>query len=144
MRKILTISSLILVILASPLLANKNLEQRRSKRLKFAETQWQSPERVMINVHYRVPIYEVLGYLAANIDDNQKLIAIANRLRPIAQRVNTLSDDRFEGRRFPQAVEKETQEMRRTMFTDVEQIYGKQVVSQLKAYLRQWQKAFAD
>ncbi len=143
MKKSILIGSLILVTLAGPLLANKNLVQRRVKRLQFAVTQWQSTERVMINVHYRVPVYETLGYLAANIDDDKKLVAIAQRLRPIAKRVNELSDDHFEGRSFPKNVEAETQDLAKKMFSDVQDVYGQQVEGQLKAYLTNWQKAFS-
>jgi len=122
---------------ALPLLAKKDIVQQRQKRLEFAETQWQQPEKVTLNVHYRVPVIEVLGYLAANYDNMQKLDQIVLKLRPIAKRVRELSGDTFEGRTFPPELKVETQQLRNAMMADVTAIYGSGVTQQLEAYLDQ-------
>lgn len=118
-----------------PVWAKKDIVQRRHQRIAFAEEQWQQPERVTLNVHYRVPVIEVLGFLAANYNDSRKLDTIATQLRPIAARVNELSGDTFEGRSFPANLEVETAQLREQMMNDVTRIYGAETTRRIEAYL---------
>lgn len=105
-------------------------------RLEQAETRWTEPEKVTLNIHYRVPVVETLGYLAAFYSDPQKLSTIAADLRPIAARVETLSGDRFEGRTFPPEVDAECQRLRKQMFAEVSEVYGPDAVKRIESYLR--------
>ncbi len=111
-------------------------ERRRMDRLDEAETRWQEPERVTLNIHYRVPVVETLGYLAAFYPDNQKLSTITAELRPIAVRVEALSGDRFEGRSFPAEVDAECRKLRDQMFTSVKEVYGQDAVNRIENYLK--------
>lgn len=104
-------------------------------RLEQAENRWQEPERVTLNIHYRVPVVETLGYLAAFYPDNQKLSTIAAELRPIAVRVEDLSGDRFEGRSFPAEVDAECRKLRDQMFASVKEVYGQDTVNRIESYL---------
>ena len=130
------IYSLSLALAGGQLLANKAIVQRRIERLEFVETQWENPERVMINIHYRVPVYDTLGYLAANYSDDEKLIEISDQLRSIAKRVNELSGEQFKGRNFPPEVTDETQQLRAQLFADVSSVYGQKVLQNVKAYIK--------
>jgi len=105
------------------------------ERLEQAEERWTEPERVTLNIHYRVPVVETLGYLAAFYDDPQKLTTIAADLRPIAARVETLAGDRFEGRTFPPEVDAECQRLRKDMFDKVSAVYGPNAVKRIESYL---------
>ncbi len=133
------VKTLVLFVLAlgflTPAFAAKNLVQRRQERIEYAEKQWTAPEKVTLNVHYRVPVIEVLGYLAANYDDNQKLDTIVTKLRPIATRVKQLAGDSYEGRTFPVELKTETQKLRTQMFNDVTAVYGSQVTQAVESYL---------
>jgi len=111
-------------------------ERRRIDRLEQADQRWVQPEKVTLNIHYRVPVVETLGYLAAFYQDPQKLTTIAAELRPIATRVETLSGDRFEGRSFPPEVDAECRKLRTEMFQKVAQIYGPTAVNLIESYLR--------
>lgn len=111
-------------------------ERRRMDRLEDAETRWQEPERVTLNIHYRVPVVETLGYLAAFYPDNQKLSTVVAELRPIAVRVEALSGDRFEGRSFPAEVDAECRKLRDQMFATVKEVYGQDTVLRLENYLK--------
>ncbi|WP_309385931.1 hypothetical protein [Cerasicoccus frondis] len=111
------------------------LERRRLDRIETAENRWTAPERVTLNIHYRVPVVETLGYLAAFYPNDQKLVQITNELRPIATRVQDLAGDRFEGRTFPPTVDAECQKLRSEMFADVKAIYGQDAVTRIENYL---------
>lgn len=126
---------LLAICVATPVFAAKDLVQRRKERIEFAEEQWSSPEKVTLNVHYRVPVIEVLGYLAANYDDPQRLNTIASKLRPIANRVKELAGDTYEGRTFPAGLKAETERMRTQMMNDVTAVYGSKVTQTVESYL---------
>lgn len=125
----------VLTLAASLADARVEVVNRRTERVKRAETRWEEPQKVMINVHYRVPVIEALGYLAATNDDNTRLVEIANRLRPIAKRVNELSGESFHGRQFPPEVRNECDQMHTALFSDIEKVYGKHTVEKVQAYL---------
>lgn len=137
MRTLTLFIGLVIALTSTPLVAKKDLVGQRQKRLEFAETQWQKPEKVTLNVHYRVPVIETIGYLAVNYDDPHKLNQLVTELRPVSRRVTALSGDTFEGRSFPPELETETAKLRSSMMSDVAAIYGKQAVSKLEAYLDQ-------
>lgn len=132
--KIIATALLICAVL-SPLEAKKDIVQKRAKRIEFAEEQWQRPDKVTLNIHYRVPVIEVLGYLAANYDDPQKLNAIVDKLRPISNRIKDLSGDRFEGRTFPATLKAETEKLRSEMMSDVTAVYGSATTQKIEDYL---------
>ncbi|WOO39825.1 hypothetical protein [Rubellicoccus peritrichatus] len=132
--KMITAALLVCAVI-SPLEAKKDLVQKRAKRIEFAEEQWQRPDKVTLNVHYRVPVIEVLGYLAANYDDPQKLNTIVDKLRPISNRVKTLSGDKFEGRSFPATLQAETEKLRSQMMSDVTAVYGSATTQKIESYL---------
>ncbi|GHB93018.1 hypothetical protein [Cerasicoccus arenae] len=134
-RHIAVISSLAVLSLELAAAPSMFKERRRMDRLEQAETRWQEPERVTLNIHYRVPVVETLGYLAAFYPDMQKLSTISADLRPIAVRVQELSGDRFEGRSFPAEVDAECRKLRDQMFTDVKEVYGQDTVNRIQSYL---------
>ncbi len=105
-------------------------------RIETAENRWTAPERVTLNIHYRVPVIETLGYLAAFYPNSQKLTMIAAELQPIAKRVEALAGDSYEGRSFPPEVETECDKLRAEMFADVKAIYGQDAVNRIEAYLK--------
>ncbi|MEO0793702.1 MAG: hypothetical protein AAFX93_00990 [Verrucomicrobiota bacterium] len=111
-------------------------ERRRMDRLEMAEDRWKEPERVTLNIHYRVPVVETLGYLAAFYNDPQKLTTVSADLRPIAARVEALSGDSFEGRSFPPEVNAECQRLRTEMFGYVKEVYGDDAVKRIERYLK--------
>lgn len=135
-RHIVTLG-LLTAISTTQLLAAPSMfkERRRMDRLETAETRWQEPERVTLNIHYRVPVVETLGYLAAFYPDAQKLSTITADLRPIAVRVQDLAGDRFEGRSFPAEVDAECRKLRDQMFQDVKDVYGQDTVNRIQNYL---------
>lgn len=129
----------------SPVFAARDglIVQRRQDRWEYADQQWTAPEKVTLNVHYRVPVIEVLGYLAVNYDDTQKLDTIVTKLRPIANRVKELAGDSYEGRTFPPELKTETQKLRTQMFDDVTAVYGAQVTQTIESYLERKYKSLS-
>lgn len=127
----------LLAVLSTQMLAAPSMftERRRIDRIEEAETRWQEPERITLNIHYRVPVVETLGYLAAFYPDQKKLSTITADLRPIAVRVQELSGDRFEGRTFPPTVDAECNKLREQMFADVKSVYGQDTVNRIQSYL---------
>lgn len=99
--------------------------QLRKVRQEKANERWSSPSRVTINVHYRVPVIETLGYLAAFYPDSGKLLAITERLRPIAAEVSELSGESFRGRSFPPEVQEQCNRLHAELFAAVNEVYGK-------------------
>lgn len=113
----------------------ETVELRRNRQAK-AEERWTSPSRVTINVHYRVPVIEALGYLAAFYPDNQKLITISEQLRPVAEQVQQLSGGSFSGRAFPAEVAEQCTQLRQQLFTAVSNVYGAEVSQQVDDYIK--------
>ena len=111
------------------------IERRRMDRIEIADNRFNAPERVTLNVQYRVPVVETLGYLAAFYPDSQKLMTISQKLRPIANRVEELSGDSFEGRTFPADVDAECKQLRQQMMADVKAVYGQEAVTRIESYI---------
>lgn len=111
--------------------------QLRKLRQEKANERWSSPSRVTINVHYRVPVIETLGYLAAFYPDSQKLTTIAKRLQPIAAQVHELSGESFHGRSFPPEVQEQCSRLHSELFTAVDEVYGKAVSERIQNYLQE-------
>lgn len=117
--------------------ARAEVVKLRKTRQAKADERWSTPEKVTINVHYRVPVIETLGYLAAFYPDNQKLVAISDRLRPIAAEVNALAGESFQGRAFPAEVQAQCDTLHQQLFTAVNDIYGIDASKRVQAYLEQ-------
>lgn len=132
-----TCAALALVIAGEVIAAPSGfIERRRMDRVDTAEERYSSPESITLNIHYRVPVVETLGYLAAFDADTQKLTLVASELRPIAARVQDLTGDSFEGREFPPEIDAECQRLRTEMFAHVRDIYGAEMVTRIDRYLK--------
>ncbi len=134
------LSALLAVLCATPVVdAGKkdHINRRRQETYEESRERFQDEKRVSLNVHYRVPVIETLGFLAANEEDTDKLLSIVERVRPIADRVRVLSGNTFEGRRFPADVSDELDAMRARLMDTVLVIYGKDTHASLEAYLTQ-------
>lgn len=150
-NKIVRVHSLCLIatalLLGAPLPeadARTEVVRLRQTRQAKAEERWSAPERVTINVHYRVPVVETLGYLAAFYPDNQKLISISERLRPIAAQVNELAGESFHGRSFPPEVREQCDALHADLFKAVDEIYGAAVSQRVQSYLEQKYKTLTS
>lgn len=117
--------------------ARTEIVKLRQTRQAKADERWSAPEKVTINVHYRVPVVETLGYLAAFYPDNQKLVAISDRLRPVAAQVSELAGESFQGRAFPPEVQQQCDLLRQELFKAVNDIYGAEAVARIEHYLDQ-------
>ena len=116
--------------------ARKDLVQRRSDRLEKAN-QLSDSDTVIINIHKIVPVYDVLGFMAANYDDINKFESLLEALRPVADKVKQLSGGTLGKRVFPKSVADELEEDRQIIFSTVKEIYGDAVMAHLKDYLSQ-------
>lgn len=132
--------ALLVLMLQENLHAAKDLVGRRQERLKKADAPWSEP-KIVINVHHRIPVYDSLGFLAANYDEPQKFEQLLVKVRPIATKVKTLSGGSLQGRSFPQSLDKELRNDRQVMFTAVREIYGASVLRELQSYLEKKQGA---
>lgn len=120
--------------------AKRDLVQRRQERLAKAEAPWSEP-KVTINVHYRLPIYDALGFLAANYDDTTQFNELLTQVRPLANKVKDLTAGSLQGRSFPESLDKQLRADLQTLFAHVEDIYGANALHELKDYLEQKQAA---
>lgn len=130
-------SALLLIATLPEASARLETVQLRRARQAKANERWSEPERVTINVHYRVPVIETLGYLAAFYPDNAKLVTISERLRPIAAQVNELAGESFQGRVFPPEVRDQCNALRSELFKAVDEVYGPAASQRIENYLEQ-------
>ena len=114
--------------------AKKDLVQRRSDRLEKAN-QLSDPDTVIINVHQIVPVYDALGFMAANYDDIDRFESLLKALRPVAEKIKQLSGGTLDDRVFPRSVADELEEDGQIIFSTVKEIYGDAVMTELKDYL---------
>lgn len=128
------------LLLQDSLYAKKDLVKRRQERLAMADAPWSEP-KVTINVHHRVAIYDTLGYLAASYDEPGKFAQLLQRVRPIADKVNRLSQGSLSGRSFPQSLAAELRADEGAMFAAVKEIYGNAILVELRNYLDKKQAA---
>lgn len=130
-------SALLLVATLPETSARMEVVQLRKTRQTKADERWSEPERVTINVHYRVPVIETLGFLAAFYPDDTKLVAISKRLRPIATQVNELAGESFQGRVFPPEVREQCNALRAELFKAVDEVYGPAASQRIETYIEQ-------
>ena len=114
--------------------AKKDLVQRRSDRLEKAN-QLSDPDTVIINVHQIVPVYDALGFMAANYNDIDRFESLLKALRPVAEKIKQLSGGTLDDRVFPRSVADELEEDGQIIFSTVKEIYGDAVMTELKDYL---------
>ncbi|MDP0496446.1 MAG: hypothetical protein Q7Q73_09590 [Verrucomicrobiota bacterium JB024] len=124
------------IALAPGLLAGPRVIDAHRARWEYEEQEWSEP-KVELNVQYRVPVVDTIGYLAVNYNEPQRLNQLLTKVRPISQRVADLSEGTFQGRKFPAEVEVELDKLRQQMMADVTAIYGADVTKKLEAFLAQ-------
>ena len=124
------------IALAPGLLAGPRVIDAHRKRWEYEDQEWSEP-KVTLNVQYRVPVIDTIGYLAVNYNEPQRLNQLLTKVRPISQRVTQLSEGTFQGRSFPAEVETELDALRKEMMDDVTAIYGASVTQKLEAFLKE-------
>ena len=118
------------------LFAAKNRLEMHRRRWEYEEREWSAP-KVELNVQYRVPVVDTIGFLAVNYDEPEKLNRLLVQVRPISRKVAEMSGGTFQGGTFPAEVEAELGVLRKQMMSDVTAIYGQAVTNRLEAFLKQ-------
>ncbi len=124
------------LVMAPGVLAGPRPVDAHQKRWEYEEREWSEP-KVVLNVQYRVPVIDTVGYLAVRYNEPQRLTQLVAKLRPIVTRTDELSEGTFQGRSFPAEVEVELDQLRKQMMDAVTTIYGAQATQQVEAYLAQ-------
>ncbi|MGE9293164.1 hypothetical protein [Ruficoccus sp. ZRK36] len=138
-RKLLALCGAVLAFNAltvSGLLAGPRPIDAHRDRWEYEDREWTEP-KVELNVQYRVPVVDTIGFLAVNYNEPQRLNQLLVKVRPISQRVTDLSEGTFQGRKFPAEVEVELDKLRTQMMEDVTAIYGAGVTQKVEAFLAQ-------
>ncbi|MBC2593123.1 hypothetical protein H5P28_02500 [Ruficoccus amylovorans] len=124
------------LFMAHGLVAGPRPIDNHRTRWEYENQEWSEP-KVMLNVQYRVPVIDTIGYLAVNFNEPQRLNQLLAKIRPIQSRVMELSQGTFQGRSFPAETETELDKLRTQMMSDVSAIYGDAATKQVEAYLSQ-------
>lgn len=97
--------------------------QRRQERLALADKEW-SDARVQANLYYRVPVVEVIGFLATHSTDDEKLVRFVRAVRPIEQQLQELRKAGIKGRTMPADVEAQLDQLQARLYAEVQAVYG--------------------
>ncbi|MGF1485268.1 MAG: hypothetical protein ACFBZ8_12995 [Opitutales bacterium] len=113
--------------------------QKEEKRI---ETETWADERIRLNLRYRVPVIEAVGFCALLPPANQDFPAFLEAARAIDAELELLATQHtYVGRDLPPAVERRTDALRQTLYAAVETHFGGGARQDFVEHLRQLQGA---